>query len=186
MDNIILGLLFMCNRTIYQLRDRINKGLNLMYSSSMGSIQAAVKKLLHTGYISYEETVENGKYKKIYCITESGRQHFLEWINTPIEEHGIKSPELTKVYFMGFADERNREASIEEHLAFLRGQYSLLSKICEESEYIRVPEEHKDIFHYQRMSALYGKDLIEFNISWFESLLNKIRDRESGKKGTVP
>lgn len=182
MDNIILGLLFMCSRTIYQLRDRINKGLNLMYSSSMGSIQAAVRKLLSNGYISYEETVENGKYKKIYCITESGRQHFLEWINTPIEEHGIKSPELTKVYFMGFADERNRETAIEEHLAFLHGQYSLLCKICEEAKDVRISEEHKDIFHYQQMSALYGKDMIEFNIRWFEGLLTKIRDRESGNK----
>ena len=40
MDNIILGLLLMCNRTIYQLRDRISKGINLMYSSSMGSAAA--------------------------------------------------------------------------------------------------------------------------------------------------
>ena len=182
MDNIILGLLFMCNRTIYQLRDRINKGLNLMYSSSMGSIQAAVRKLLNAGYIFYEETVESGKYKKIYCITENGRRHFLEWINAPIEEHGIKSPELTKVYFMGFADKENRETAIEEHLTFLRGQYSLLSKICEESKDIRVPEEHKDIFHYQMMSALYGRDLIKFNISWFESLLNKMRNIDSGNE----
>ena len=44
MDNIILGLLLMCNRTIYQLRERIDKGINLMYSSSMGSIQAAIRK----------------------------------------------------------------------------------------------------------------------------------------------
>ena len=78
MDNIILGLLLMCNRTIYQLRDRISKGINLMYSSSMGSIQAAVKKLLNCGYISYEEIIDNGKYKKIYCITESGKLHFYE------------------------------------------------------------------------------------------------------------
>lgn len=182
MDNIILGLLFMCNKTIYQLRDRINKGLNLMYSSSMGSIQAAVRKLLNAGYICYEETVESGKYKKIYCITDSGRQYFLEWINTPIEEHGIKSPELTKFYFMGYADKENRETAIEEHLTFLRGQYSLLTKICEESKDVRVPEEHKDIFHYQMMSALYGKDLIKFNISWFEGLLNKMRDIDSGNE----
>lgn len=180
MDNMILGLLFMCSRTIYQLRDRINKGLNLMYSSSMGSIQAAVKKLLSAGYISYGETVENGKYKKVYCITESGRQHFLEWINSPIEEHGIKSPELTKVYFMGFADKRNRETALEEHLRFLRGQYSLLDKICEEAKDIKVPEEHKDIFRYQLTSALYGKDLIKFNIDWFEDLLHKMRDGEPG------
>ena len=50
MDNIILGLLLMCNRTIYQLRERIDKGISLMYSSSMGSIQAAIKKLLNCGF----------------------------------------------------------------------------------------------------------------------------------------
>ena len=48
MDNIILGLLLMCNRTIYQLRERIDKGINLMYSSSMGSIQAAIRKSMLT------------------------------------------------------------------------------------------------------------------------------------------
>ena len=51
MDNIILGLLLLSSRTIYQLRERIDKGLNMMYSSSMGSIQAAIKKLLNCGYI---------------------------------------------------------------------------------------------------------------------------------------
>ena len=66
MDNIILGILLLSSRTIYQLRERIGKGLNMMYSSSMGSIQAAIKNLVNCGYIQYEETVENGKYKKIY------------------------------------------------------------------------------------------------------------------------
>ncbi len=32
MDNIILGLLLLSSRTIYQLRERIDKGLNMMYS----------------------------------------------------------------------------------------------------------------------------------------------------------
>ena len=65
MDNIILGLLILESRTIYRLRERIKKGMDLMYSSSMGSIQAAIKRLLDRGYISYSERVENGKYKKI-------------------------------------------------------------------------------------------------------------------------
>lgn len=176
MDNIILGLLFMCDRTIYQLKDRIDRGLSLMYSSSTGSIQAALKKLLKTGYVSYGETVENGKYKKLYSITESGRQRFLEWINTPIEEHGIRSPELTKVYFMGFADKKNRAATIQRHLEFLRGQYSVLCKICEEADGMEVPGEHRSLFRYQLASALYGRDLLKFNISWFECLLEKMKE----------
>lgn len=178
MDNIILGLLLMCNRTIYQLRERIDKGINLMYSSSMGSIQAAIRKLLNCGFISYEEIVDNGKYKKVYCITESGRQHFFEWINAPIEEQSPKSPELAKVYFMGFSDKKNREISIQQHLKFLNEKYNVLSAICEEAENIKISEENKDILNYQFVSALYGKELIKFNIDWFESLLRKMRNGE--------
>ena len=178
MDNIILGLLLMCNRTIYQLRDRISKGINLMYSSSMGSIQAAVKKLLNCGYISYEEIIDNGKYKKIYCITESGKQHFYEWINAPLEEQSPKIPELAKVYFMGFSDKKNRETSIQQHLMYLKEQYNVLATICDNVKNIDVLEEHKDILNYQFVSALYGKDIIKFNIDWFENLLEKMRNGE--------
>lgn len=109
MDNIILGILLLGSRTIYQLRERIDKGLNMMYSSSMGSIQAAIKKLLNCGYIQYEETVENGKYKKIYSITDSGKQKFIEWVSSPMEIQGGKNPELAKLYFMGFSTQENRE-----------------------------------------------------------------------------
>lgn len=178
MDNIILGLLLMCNRTIYQLRERIDKGINLMYSSSIGSIQAAIKKLLDCGFISYEEIVDNGKYKKVYCITESGRQHFFDWINAPIEEQTPKSPELAKLYFMGFSDKKNRETSIQQHLMFLNELYNVLTVICKEAENFKISEENQDILNYQFISALYGKELIKFNINWFESLLRKMRDGE--------
>ncbi len=178
MDNIILGLLLLQSRTIYQLRERINKGLNLMYSSSMGSIQAAIKKLLHCGYIDYEETVENGKYKKIYHITERGRQSFLAWVNMPMEQQGVRCPELVKVYFMGFSDRESRETTIRSYLSFLREQYCALEMICEEGKHASVPEDSRDIFHYQLASAIYGRDLYRFNIDWFENLLKDMRSGE--------
>ena len=173
MDNIILGLLLLHNRTIYQLRERIEKGLHLMYSSSMGSIQAAVKKLLRCGYISYEEVVENGKYKKIYAITDSGRQVFLDWVNRPIEGQNTKNPELAKVYFMGFCDEKNRTANIETYLSFLKAQYDALAVICEDADSVEIPEDKKDILTYQFAAARYGRDFMKFNIEWYEKLLRE-------------
>ena len=178
MDHIILGLLLLQSRTVYQLRDRINKGLNFMYSSSMGSIQAAIKKLLGGGYISFEEAVENGKYKKIYSITESGKQLFFHWVNAPIEAQTPKSPELTKLYFMGLSSQENREARIEQHLFYLKGQYEILNAICEEADNIKIDTEYFDIFQYQHMSAIYGRDLMKFNIDWYEGLLQKMRRKE--------
>lgn len=178
MDKIVLGLLLLSSRTIYQLRERVDKGLNLMYSSSMGNIQAAIKKLLSHGYIGYEEVIDNGKYKKIYSITESGKQHFLEWINMPIEAQNIRCPELVKVYFMGFSDKKNREAIIEQYLSFLKEQHRLLDAICKEAETAEISEENKDIVNYQILSAFYGRDLYKFNIDWFENALIKVRKGE--------
>ncbi len=172
MDNIILGLLFLSNRTIYQLRERIEKGLNLMYSSSMGSIQAAVKKLLNSGYIQYEETVENGKYKKIYSITDSGKQHFFEWINTPMSIQNSKNPELAKLYFMGFSEEENRAEILERYISHLKEQYNALDIICKDGEKIIKSDELKDIGFYQLAAARYGRDFMLFNIEWYQKLLN--------------
>lgn len=178
MDNIILGLLLLRSRTIYQLRARIGKGLELMYSSSTGSIQAAIKKLLGCGYIDCEETTDGGKHKKIYRITERGKQHFLTWVNAPITQQGIRCPELVKVYFMGFSDRESREAIVARYLLFLKEQHRALEMICAEAADASVSENGKEIFQYQLASAIYGKDLYQFNIDWFEALLSKMRSGE--------
>lgn len=178
MDNIILGLLLLQDRTIYQLRERIGKGIDLMYSSSTGSIQAAIKKLLKHGFIDYEEIVENGRRKKVYRITASGKRSFLEWVNSPMEEQNPKNPELAKVYFMGFSDRANREESIRHHLAFLKEQHRVLEAICCGAQDIEIADEHRDILTYQFVCARYGKDLIGFNISWYEGLLQRMEDGE--------
>lgn len=174
MDNIILGLLLLSSRTIYQLRERIDKGLSLMYSASMGSIQAAVKKLLAGGYITFSETVESGKYKKVYSITDSGRQRFFDWVNSPIESADFKNPNLVKIYFMGFAEKNRRAEIVGQHLAELREKLGVLTAICEEGERAEVPEQGRDIFYYQLLTARYGADFLRFNIDWYENLLAEI------------
>lgn len=170
MDTIILGLLLLCDRTIYQLRERIDSGLSMMYSSSTGSIQAAIKKLLAAGLIDYVETVENGKYKKVYRITDSGRRYFLDWVNAPIEPQGVKCPALVKVYFMGFCDKDKQENSIRAYVDSLREQYRVLDMICEDAKQMQIPPDKKDIADYQLVCAMYGRDLYQFSIDWFESL----------------
>ncbi len=169
MDNMILGLLLFSGRTIYQLRERIGKGLNLMYSDSMGSIQAAVKKLLNSGCIQYEETVENGKYKKIYSITDRGRQRFDGWIHTPMSVHSGKNPELAKLYFLGLSE--NPTQMLESYLAQLKEQYRALDAICKDGE--NSPYAQQRIGFYQLASARFGRDFMQFQIEWYQKLLEQ-------------
>ncbi len=175
MENIILGLLLLQARTIYQLRKRINDGLNLMYSCSMGSIQSAIKKLLHNGYITVSEITEHGKLKKIYIITDSGKNCFNTWISSPIDNGAAKNPELSKIYFLGFAEREIRIKLIENYIADLKKTYSDLEKICNEGETLSIENQNNDIFCYQLQTAIYGRDLMKFNIEWYKRLLKQIR-----------
>jgi len=173
MDNIILGLLLLSSRTIYQLRERVSKGLNLMYSDSMGSIQAALKKLLKYGYIQYEETADNGKHKKIYHITDSGKQHFFDWVNSPMSIQSSKNPELAKLYFMGFSEEENRAEILKNYISQLKEQYLALDAVCKDGDELKRSGQLNDIGFYQLASARYGRDLMVFNIEWYEKFLKE-------------
>lgn len=176
MENIILGLLLLQPRTIYELRKRINEGLNLMYSCSTGSIQAAIKKLLRNGYINISEKSEKGKLKKIYSITDSGKDYFNAWVNSPIDIGTTKDPELSKIYFMGFAENGIRIKLIEKHIADLEEMRSNLEKICNEGEKLSSEMKNNDIFYYQLQTAIYGRDLMKFNIEWYNRLLKNIKE----------
>jgi len=176
MENIILGLLLLQSRTIYQLRKRINDGLNLMYSCSTGSIQAAIKKLLRNGYVTVTEKTENGKLKKFYCITVTGKDYFNAWVNSPINLYSAKNPELSKLYFMGFTEKEIRTKLIEEHIEEMKNMRSDLEKICNEGEKLSIVNQQNDIFYYQFQTAKYGRDLIDFNIEWYGRLLKTIKE----------
>lgn len=176
MENIILGLLLLQDRTIYQLRKRINEGLNLMYSCSTGSIQAAIKKLLKNGHITVSEKTENGKLKKIYSITESGKNCFDDWLSSPIDIEAAKNPELSKIYFLGFAEKESRKKLIEKHIADLKNLRRELEKICNDGATLSDENKDNDIFYFQLQTAIYGRDLIKFNIDWYSRLLKNIKE----------
>lgn len=177
MDKIILGLLILKSRTIYEIRAKFADNLNLMYSSSTGSIQAALKKLLSQGYIECTETKENGRRKKIYMITDSGRAVFSEWVNSSFDGAQNKSPELAKLYFMGLSDKKERPKRVRELIERLEEANCALTLLYNEGLSLAPSEEYRDLFNYQFMTVKFGKDYTAFQLEWFRKLLSEM---ESG------
>ena len=80
----------------------------------------------------------------VSCIWYSGKQHFIEWVSTPMEIQSSKNPELAKLYFMGFSTKEKREVGLQEYISKLKEQYDVLNAICKEAENVKVPDEDKD------------------------------------------
>ena len=126
MDKIILGLLILKRLTVYEIRTIIKKNFQPMCSDSLGSIQAAVKKLLAAQMLTCSEYVEKGINKKRYSITNMGRKALLDWLQIPADLADSKNMELGKLLFMGLVPAGKRSALMDEMIARLETELAFL------------------------------------------------------------
>ena len=174
MDTLILGLLLLKSRTLYEIRKTLGSSMQLLYSCSTGSIQAALKKLVTKNYATIEEVKEKGRTKKVYTITDSGRVYFEQWINSEFSIDSNRNPELTKFYFMGFSKEELRKERLEKHIENLRNAHDCLCLVYEEGKKNIVPKDYEDVFRYQLLTVKYGMDSAAFQIKWFEDTMKDL------------
>ena len=107
----------------------------------------------------------------------SGKNYFNAWLNSPVDNGAAKNPELSKIYFLGFAEKETRIKLIENHIADLEKTRLDLEKICNEGATLSSENQNNDIFYFQLQTATYGRDLMQFNIEWYNRLLKNIREQ---------
>ena len=202
MDKIILGILMLRRMTAYELRNTIRDNFKSMCSDSLGSIQAALKKLLSLKMVTFEELVEKGVNKKRYAITDAGEKILMEWIKIPIDISKTKNIDAGKLLFMGYISKSEQKNLINKIILSLEEEYTALKNLKEsinfESERLEIEnylltdteyqkriknlnkknnisENIKEISKFTLASLDYGIDAIDFNIRWFKKLKKKYR-----------
>jgi len=200
MDKLILGLLILARLTIYEIRVIVGKNFQSMCSDSLGSIQAAMKKLLASGMVSYSEYVEKGVNKKRYSITDKGRKEFMDWLAVPADMTNFKNVELGKFLFMGLAPSEKRLELLDGMIQKLETELSYLLGVWDSAQNDNYDAEYLDgiknvtmnsdrgtsadeIESFQLYTLRYGIDSIQFDIKWFKTLKKKI---ESGEDTPFP
>ena len=178
--------------TIYEMRKHIEMNFTSMSSNSMGSIQAAIKKLLHHGMVRFDEYVENGVNKKMYEITNAGREHFLAGISKPMI-HKEKSMELVKLFFMGMVESGKRPELLMAYIAELKKELAFLGDVkrrtddmpeIDEAYLTQIQEnavgqgfslnELRDIAFYQVAVLELAIAKIEAELAWFEGFVKRL------------
>ena len=202
MDKIILGILMLRRMTAYELRNTIRDNFKSMCSDSLGSIQAALKKLLSLKMVTFEELVEKGVNKKRYAITDDGEKILMEWIKIPIDISKTKNIDAGKLLFMGYISKSEQKNLINKIILSLEEEYTALKNLKEsinfESERLEIEnylltdteyqkriknlnkknnisENIKEISKFTLASLDYGIDAVDFNIRWFKKLKKKYR-----------
>ena len=205
MDKLILGLLMIKHFTVYEIRQVMRQNFSSMCSDSLGSIQAALKKLSQQGAVTYSEYVEKGKMKKEYAITASGRILFLEWLKTPIDMSKNKNMDLGKFLFMGYIPKKEQlhmldltieglEVEVQEFeavkdairyteeqekvKAYLEQNSHLATELIETSQAADLAESISQIGYFEMKTLEFGLDSARFQLNWFSKLRQQLAENE--------
>jgi len=134
MEDVILGFLLMRNISQYEIKKALEKKPSPFISASLGSIQAALKKLLAKGHITMQATVENGRKKNIYQITDTGRQAFHEWMLKELDKYHFDHLLMTKLFFLGLIP-------LKEQQLFIDNIIVQLNKLNDEFQSVSISDE---------------------------------------------
>ena len=205
MDKLILGLLMIKHFTVYEIRQVMRQNFSSMCSDSLGSIQAALKKLSQQGAVTYSEYVEKGKMKKEYAITALGRILFLEWLKTPIDMSKNKNMDLGKFLFMGYLPKREQlqmldltieglEVEVQEFeavkdairfteeqekvKAYLEQNSHLATELIETSQAADLAESISQIGYFEMKTLEFGLDSARFQLDLFTKLRQQLAENE--------
>jgi DNA-binding PadR family transcriptional regulator len=166
-ENIILGCLSFGPRSGYEIKKIINMSSSWFYNASYGSIYPILKKHEEKGLVSSEEVVDNGRYKRLYKMTDKGYKVFHAWMLQSPKLMTVKYEMAVKLMFFAKIAPEQRIKQIEEHI----DQLILFKQELEEIE----PFADSEGDAYQRLILDWGENLYVFLIQWFSTLLEELK-----------
>ncbi|MCU0597995.1 MAG: PadR family transcriptional regulator [Desulfobacterales bacterium] len=159
----ILGLLHYTEMHGYRIKEHIERNFGHMWSINYGQIYPNLKKLHDDRLITMKEVVVNGEKgppRKLYSITDKGREEFLDWLNTsPEKPMLLRDPFLMRFVFFGFGDGKRAIEIIDEQISRYQKELARRKKNLTRWEKSGI---------YVRLIADLGASLNEMVLEWLK------------------
>lgn len=105
----VLGLIANKNDGVhgYQLKGECEAIADEFWALNYGRLYRILDELEHTGALSVADEIQKGRpNKKVYRITEKGKQNLDDWLLAPVEPNGqpLRDEMVLKLLFLGADD----------------------------------------------------------------------------------
>ena len=123
----------------YDLAKRFDGSVGFFWKATHQQIYRELTKLEDQGWVSPQTVHQEGRPdKKLYCITEQGKEQLKEWIAQPSEVSPIKEDLLVKLFAGYLVPSPTILAELERHRIQHQERLSIYQNI--EQEYFQNPE----------------------------------------------
>ena len=128
LKHALLGILTVKPMTGYELKQFFDSSVQHFWNAELSQIYPTLKTLEEQGWVEKRvEVQESRPNKKIYEITDGGREEFTRWVRQPMPASDVRDPFMIKVFF-------GAELPVEDMLVILRRQMEEEQKVLGFSE----------------------------------------------------
>jgi PadR family transcriptional regulator AphA len=124
---VVLGLLALGPRSGYDIKTVVDRSTRFFWAASYGQIYPELRRLEADGLVCGEDSPSGGRERRVYELTDAGRQALEQWLLGPTTTIEYRDESLLRLFF---ADALPREQALgllegrrrghEEYLRVLR------------------------------------------------------------------
>jgi DNA-binding PadR family transcriptional regulator len=165
--HFVLGLLSRQPMSGYDVKRFLDSLSWLIGNPSFGSLYPALHALLEDGLVAVEVQPQPGKPdRKIYSITDAGRQTLTEWASQPVGADASLRAFAMRLLLAGtFPQQALREHLVQRRVQVAE-QRNALERVSDAEQKAAGPE--------QQLALDYGLALADAELAWLDGVLSRL------------
>jgi PadR family transcriptional regulator AphA len=151
--------------------------LDIIWPAKHSQIYPMLTKMEHKGFLEHERVEQTGKpNKKIYSITEKGKEALEKWIANSSPDTSNRDDFLIKVYSIGLLEEETSKQLIRDRISILEETLDDVSKKIAEIEHKKERDTmSKNFGRYVLFNRKYN--LVKEEKTWCQWVLDLIKNK---------
>ncbi|MFQ5935593.1 MAG: helix-turn-helix transcriptional regulator [Acidiferrobacterales bacterium] len=126
---LCLGVLTFGEMTGYDIKKHFEEAFSHFFPASFGSIYPALAELTHDGFVTCQDVAQDKRPdKKVYRITDKGRQLLREALVKTPPRHKVRSEFLVLLYFAHLLPTEHLASVLDKRAADIKALLSLLQE----------------------------------------------------------
>lgn len=179
LEHAILGFLNYAPSSGYDLKKKFDTSVQHFWPADQSQIYRTLSRLEEQGWANREIVHQDDRPdRKVYHITETGREELRRWLTTPLPPEDIRSAPLIQVFFAGQLSDAEILEMLEREADKKRRLLERYAQVPQQAaEYIEAVGSPREAFFWL-LTLECGKTSAQAHLSWLESVIQRIKDKQ--------
>jgi DNA-binding PadR family transcriptional regulator len=179
LQHAILGFLNYKPFSGYDLKKTFDVSVNHFWPADQSQIYRTLAQLAEAGLVELEVIPQEDRpARKVYSITETGRNKLRRWLTTPLPHPPTRNAALIQVFFAGQLADEEILAMFEQEAAYWQALLGGYDQVAEVSQaYADLAGSAREYFFWM-LTLESGIEIGRAHLAWLESVIRRLKDKE--------